>query len=51
VADGSFGTGAVALQAAFGASGARLLASGDEHALGLEIFELLGGRAEREAAI
>jgi len=43
--------GAVALQSALGSSGARLLAPGDEHAVRLEVFELLGRRADGEAAV
>ena len=51
VADASFGAGAVALQAALRAPGAGLLAPGDEDALGLQVFELFAGRADREAAV
>ena len=51
VADASFGAGAVALPPALGASGAGLLAPGDEDPLGIEVFELLAGRANGEAAV
>jgi hypothetical protein len=51
VADASFGTGAVALQMTLGASGTRLLASGDEYALWDEVAEGVVGRREREAAV
>ena len=40
VADAAFGAGAVALQSALGASGARLLAPGDEQALEVQVFDL-----------
>src|SRR5665811_535756 len=51
VADPSFGAGSVALQASLGASTAGLLAAGDEHPVGLEVFECLAGRADVEAAV
>ena len=51
VADASLGAGAVALQPALGATGAGLLAPGDEDPFGLQVFELLGCRAEREATV
>ena len=51
VTDAPFGTGAVALQPALGASGAGLLAPGDEHPLGRELFERLGRRGQREATV
>jgi hypothetical protein len=49
--DPSFGAGSVALHPSLGASGAGLLAAGDEHPLGCEAFERLPGRADVEAAI
>ena len=51
VADASLGAGAVALQPALGASGAGLLAPGDEDPFGTEVFELLGRRANGEATV
>ena len=51
VADAAFGAGAVAREAALGASRAGLLAAGDEHALGVQAGERLEGRAGLEAAV
>src|SRR5450631_1607177 len=51
VTDPAFRAGSVALHSSLGALGAGLLAAGDEHPVGVEVFEGLAGRADVEPAV